>query len=62
LAPEIPLLIIPVAPLVVCVMPVRAVLVHKVGADEAELIELAELTTIVPVALADPQPPVKGIL
>ena len=53
---------IPVAPVVVCVIAVRAVLTHKVGVLDAVLTVLAGVTVIVPVALTVPQPPVTGIL
>jgi hypothetical protein len=53
---------IPVAPVVVCVMLVNAVLIQSVGVEEAALAVFAAVTVIVPVALADPQPPVRGIL
>ena len=53
---------IPVAPVVVCVMFTKAVLIHNVGVDEAPLAVLSALTVIVPVALTVPQPPVNGIL
>ena len=52
----------PVAPVVVCVMFVKAVLIHKVGVDDAAPAVLAGLTIIVPVAFTLPQPPVKGIV
>ena len=50
---------IPVAPVVVCVIGVRAVLIHSVGVDDAALTVLAGVTVIVPVALTVPQPPVR---
>jgi hypothetical protein len=53
--------LIPVAPVVVCVIAVSAVLIHKVGEDDAEVTVLAAVTVIVPVALIAPQPPVNGI-
>ena len=54
---------IPVAPVVVWVIAgVNAVLIHKVGVDDATLTVLSGLTVIVPVALTVPQPPVNGIL
>ena len=53
---------IPVALVVVCVIAVKAVFTHKVGVELAAPTVLAGLTVIVPVALTDPQPPVKGIL
>ena len=52
---------IPVAPVVVCVIFVKAVLIHKVGVLEATLVVLAGVTVIVPVAFTVPQPPVNGI-
>ena len=54
---------IPVAPVVVWVMAVRAVLIHKVGEDDATLTVLSGVTVIVPVAFkTGPQPPVSGML
>jgi hypothetical protein len=53
---------IPVAPIVVCVIGVSAVLIHNVGIDDPALTVLAAVTVIVPVALTVPQPPVNGIL
>ena len=53
---------IPVAPVVVWVIAVSAVLLHKVGVLDAVLTVLAGVTVIVPVALTVPQPPVTGIL
>ena len=52
----------PVAPVVVCVIGVSAVLIHSVGVDDACLTVLAAVTVIVPVALTVPQPPVSGML
>ena len=53
---------IPVAKVVVCVIAgVKAVLIHKVGEDDATPGVLMDIV-IVPVALTLPQPPVKGIL
>ena len=52
----------PVAPVVVCVMAVRAVLRHKVGVAEAEEAVLMAFTVMVPVASTLPQPPVSGML
>ncbi len=62
LAPDTPLLLIPVAPVVACVMFVSTVFTHNVGADEAVPVVLAAVTVIVPVAFTVPHPPVKGIL
>ena len=53
---------IPVAPVVVCVMAVSAVLIHKVGEEDAALTVLFAVTVIVPVAFTAPQPPVSGML
>ncbi len=52
----------PVAPVVVCVMLVKAVFTHKVGVDEAALTVLFTETVIVPVAFTVPQPPVNSML
>ena len=52
---------IPVAPVVVCVISVMAVLIHTDGEDEATPAVFAAVTVIVPVALTVPQPPVNGI-
>ncbi len=51
---------IPVAPVVICVIGVNAVLIHNVGVEEAVPTVLAGVTVIVPVALTEPQPPVRG--
>ena len=53
---------IPVAPVVVWVMFVNAVLMHNVGLELATPAVLAGVTVIVPVALTLPQPPVNGML
>ena len=53
---------IPVAPVVVCVIVVNAVLMHSVGVEEAAATVLSGVTVIVPVAFAIPQPPVTGML
>ena len=53
---------IPVAPVVVCVIFVKAVLIHKVGDEEAAETVLFAVTVIVPVAFTVPQPPVNGML
>jgi hypothetical protein len=62
LAPSTPSLAMPVAPVVVCVMSVKAVLIHKVGVEEATLAVLSAVTVMVPVALTVPHPPVNKIL
>ena len=53
---------IPVAPVVAWVIFVNAVLIHKVGVDEAAPTVLFGLTVIVPVAFTLPHPPVSGML
>ena len=53
---------IPVAPVVVWVIAVSAVLIHTVGVLDAALTVLAGVTVIVPVAFTVPQPPDKGML
>ena len=53
---------IPVAPVVVCVMLVNAVLIHSVGDEDAAPAVLSGVTVIVPVAFAVPQPPVRGMV
>ena len=53
---------IPVAPVVACVILVKAVLIHNVGVDEAAPAVLFGVTVIVPVAVTLPHPPVNGIL
>ena len=53
---------IPVAPVVACVILVNAVLMHKVGVDEAAPAVLFGVTVMVPVALTLPQPPVNGMV
>jgi hypothetical protein len=60
-APEMPSLDIAVAPIVVIVIFVRAVLIHNVGVEEGEPAVLIK-TVIVPVAFTLPQPPVIGML
>ena len=62
LAPDTPSLDIPVAPVVVMVILVSAVLIHRVGVDDGAPAVLLAVTVIVPVALIEPQPPVIGIL
>jgi hypothetical protein len=52
----------PVAPVVVWVMFVNAVLIHRVGVDEAALAVFAAVTVMVPVAFTVPQPPVRRML
>ena len=53
---------IPVAPVVVWVIAVNAVLIHKVGVLEAAPAVLLGVTVIVPVASILPQPPVNGMV
>ena len=52
---------IPVAPGVDMVISVIAEFKHTVGEEDGVPAELSGLTTIVPVALAVPQPPVSGM-
>jgi hypothetical protein len=59
---ETPAFVIPVAPVVACVIFIKAVLMHKVGVVDAAPTVLTSITVIVPVALPPPQPPVNGIL
>ena len=53
---------IPVAPVVIYVIAVKAVLMHSVGVEEAVPAVLSGVTVMVPVAFALPQPPVSGML
>ena len=52
---------IPVAPVVVWVILVKAELIHTVGVELAAPAVLSPVTFIVPVALTVPQPPLNGI-
>ena len=52
----------PVAPVVVCVILVNAVLIHNVGDELAAPAVLAGVTMMVPVAFTLPHPPVNGML
>ena len=52
---------IPVASVVVWVIAVSAVLIHKVGVEEAAVTVMLAVTVIVPVALTAPHPPVSGM-
>ena len=61
-APDTPLFDIPVAPVVVWVILVNAVLIHSVGDDDAAPAVLFAVTVIVPDAFTLPQPPVNGML
>ncbi len=60
-APDTPAFAIPVAPVVVCVIAVNAVLIHKLGAELATLTVLLGLIVIVPVAVLPEHAPVRGI-
>ena len=53
---------IPVAPVVVCVIAVNAVLIHNVGVLDAGVTVLFGVTVIVPVAFIVPHPPINGIV
>ena len=52
----------PVAPVVICVMVVIALLIQIVGVDDAALVVLSGVIVIVPLADTVPQPPVNGML
>ena len=52
---------IPVAPVVVLVIGIKAVLIHKVGFEDGVPGVFTAFTVIVPVAFTVPQPPVNGI-
>jgi len=52
---------IPVAPVVVCVMLVKAVFIQIVGVEDAIPAVFAGVTVIVPVAFTEPQLSVNGI-
>ena len=54
--------LIPVAPVVVCVIGVSAALIHRVGVEDPALAVLFGVTVIIPVAFTVPHPPVNGIL
>ena len=53
---------IPEAPVVVCVIAVSAVLIQRVGEEDAAPAVLSAVTVMVPVAFTVPQPPVNGML
>ena len=61
-APATPLLAIPVAPVVVWVKLVNAVLIQTGLITGADVTVLSGVTVKVPVALTAPQPPVKGMV
>ena len=61
-APDTPLLLMPVAPVVAIVMLVKAVLMHSVGMVDGVPAVLFGVTVMVPVAFTLPQPPVIGML
>ena len=50
------------APVVVCVIAVRTVLMQRVGVAEADPTVLSCVTVMVPVAFTLPQPPVRGMV
>ena len=52
----------PVAPVVVCVMLVSAVLMQRVGMEEAAPTVLSGVTVMVPEAFTVPHPPVNGMV
>ena len=53
---------IPLAPVVVYVIAVRAVLIHCDGVEEAAPTVLSGVTVMVPVAFTLPQPPISGMV
>ena len=53
---------IPVAPVVVLVIAVKAVLVQMIGVEEATEAVLASTTVMVPEAFTLPHPPVSGMV
>jgi hypothetical protein len=53
---------IPVAPVVVCVIAVRAVLIQSVGVAEGAVTVLFGVIVMVPVGVNVPHPPVNGIV
>jgi hypothetical protein len=53
---------IPLAPVVVCVIAVRAVLIQRVGVEDAAPTVLSSVTVMVPVAFTLPHPPVEGMV
>ena len=55
---EVPM---PAAPVVVCVMSVRAVLMQRVGVEEAAPTVLSCVTIMVPEAFTMPHPPINGM-
>ena len=61
-APATPSSLIPVAPVVACVIFVNAVFIHKVGVLDATPAVLSAVTVIVPVAFTLPHPPDNGIV
>ena len=61
-APDIPSLLMPLAPVVAWVILVSRVFTHKVGVLDGKPAVLTGVTVIVPVALTAPHPPVNGIL
>ena len=52
----------PVAPIVACVMLVSAVLMQRVGMEEAAPTVLSGVTVMVPEAFTVPHPPVNGMV
>jgi hypothetical protein len=52
----------PVAPVVVCVIAVNAVLIQSVGVAEGADAVLFGVTVILPIAFTVPHPPVNGIV
>ena len=52
----------PVAPVVVCVMLVSAVLMHRLGVEDAAPTVLSGVTVMLPEAFTVPHPPVNGMV
>ena len=53
---------IPAAPVVICVIAVRAVLMQRLGVEEPEPTVLSGVTVMVPEAFTVPHPPVSGMV
>ena len=52
----------PVVAVVVCVIAVRAVLLHRVGVEDADPTVLSDVTVMVPEAFTVPHPPVSSMV
>ena len=62
LEPDTPAFDIPVAPVVICVISIKTVLIHSVGVLDEAVAVLAAVTVMVPVAFTLPHPAVKGMI